>query len=299
MTGRRREPVLLYGVLLTAVGAFLAFTGSRDGNTATLIAGIVCLAFFGVSTIVLVAQRIGLIPGPGQRLVSRTGKDWAIPEVVRKGPKPTLSGEAREELERSIALLAAHGFFVPETPSAEQLEAAVADYGEPITASSVLSGVFSAPSYDPDLDIDRYTQNLRFHPLKMEQSSDVFERQMIDLRDLCDGALTIDDVTVDQSKFPIVRVAATVNGEPFESTYAGSNRWMSTVLIHDLAVIHERLELPSRLAAVNTEAGVYLTLLKRGAVEELAGAFTDEEDPGAQIFWMDDENFRYESGYPD
>ena len=47
---------------------------------------------------------------------------------------------------------------------------------------------------------------------------------MIDLVDLCDGALIVNDVTIDQSQFPVVTVSATVNDEPFESSYAGSNK---------------------------------------------------------------------------
>ena len=130
----------------------------------------------------------------------------------------------------------------------------------------------------------------------MEQSSGVIERQMIDLVDLCDGALIVDDVTIDQSKFPRVTVSATVNGESFESSYAGSNKWMSTVLIHDLAEVYEQLGLPTRLAAVNAESGMYLTRLERGAVEKLDATFTHGKDPAAGIFWIDDEQFRHESG---
>ena len=237
MTGRRREPVLLYSVLLTAVGVFLTITGSRDGNTGTLIIGIVCLLLFGLATIVLLAQRFGRLPSPatprsgsrwgGARSGSRLGRDWAVPIFVHEGPLPELNSEAKEELQRVIALLVDYGFFVPEAPSPEQLEAPAADYGEPVVLSSVLSSVFTAPSYHANFDIDRYTQNLHFHLWKMEQSSGVIERQMIDLVDLCDGALIVDDVTIDQSKFPRVTVSATVNGESFESSYAGSNKWMA------------------------------------------------------------------------
>ena len=298
VTGKRREPVLLYGVLLTAAGVFLTVTGSRNGDTLRLVVGIFSLLFFGLGTVVLIAQKFGLLATPVARPVarSRAGNAVAAQKRVYSGPLPELSSEAKIALASVVETLSAHGIFVPEVPSADQLEAPAAEYGEPIVLESVLGGAFSAPFYSPDFEIARYTGNLHVHPWKIEQMSEVIEQQVTDLVGLCGGALAVDDLAIDLSQSPRVSVSATVNGESFESVYTGAGKWMSTVLIHDLATVYERLGLPTRLAAISTEPSLYLTLLRRGAIEELEQTLNLEEDPAAQLHWIDDESFRFEAG---
>ena len=297
-SGKRREPVLLYGVALTAGGVFLTVTGVRNGDPLRLVVGIVGVLFFGLSTVALLAQKFGLLPNLQQRAVSRsrTRKARAASTFVYEAPRPELSSEAKEKLGNAVSLLAFYGVFGPEVPSVEQLEAAAADHGEPVVIDSVLSSVFSAPFYGVDFAIGRYTANLYMHSWKVEQTAEVIERQVTDLVELCNGELTVDDLEIDLSQSPLVTVSATVNSEQFESVYTGASKWVSTVLMNDLAKVYERLQLPTRLAALTPGSSLYLTLLERGAVEELEQAFSLTEDVTGQIAWIDDEAFRFEAG---
>lgn len=236
------------------------------------------------------------------QLVARARRSRRAPEpspATPSGPVPQptveLSLAGHRELARVVAVLAGAGVLAPDIPDPRQLSEAVADYGEPVTAESVLRAMAEADWYHPGFVALPYSANLAFHDSHTEQLPEVLQDQVRDLVRLAGEGLAgvtaiVEIGDPDGGRLPTtVRIA--VGGQERVLAYAGAAKYLSTELHVELARILRDRRTGRRLAWLWSDQGVWLSGLAEGGVErlnlELAGpavegwAWVDEQSPHA------------------
>lgn len=211
------------------------------------------------------------------------------------GPPPSppeLSAEGHRELARVVALLGAAGVLAPRVPDPADLGEAAADYGEPVTAETVLRAVAEAEWYHPGFVASEYSANLAFHDSHTEQLAGVLQDQVRDLVRLAGGGLT--DVTAvveigrPGSGGPVPTVIRlTVGGEERMLAYAGATKYLSTVLHVALAQVVRERGSGRRLAWLWSDQGVWLSGLADGGVEQLNAVLASPVTEGWS--WVDEQ----------
>lgn len=297
---KKRFSIEFWSCLVLAILAALIFVnGLFGGDRGDLVVGGLGALFFGFGAVVLGRSERGRPPPIPKKLKQshRAQGPTRSANATGSAKIEPLNEEDRQALERSIEMLAGVGMFAPQVPTASQLEAAAADNGPPVGLDLALSSLYDTPHYDESFSLDQYTDNLRFHPSKLEQTSETIGRQVGDLVELSNGTLVVRDLAIEfaADAGQLVTVTCALNGEPFEASYIGSHIWLSTVVFQQIALRYERLGLPTRFAAFSVESGMYLTLLERGSVEELSDELP-ESDPHWELVWADEERFAYEAG---
>lgn len=214
----------------------------------------------------------------------------------RASPPPAaLSAEGQQELARVVAALAAAGVLAPNTPDPAQLREAAADYGEPVTAESVLRAMNEADWYHPGFAASAYSANLAFHASHSEQLGHVLQTQVADLVRLAGEGLADVTAVVELDRpeggqvSTVIRLA--VGAEELSLVYAGAIKYLSTVLHVALAQILRDRGTGRRLAWLWGDQGVWLSGLADGGVERLntvlpgpateGWAWVDEQPPHA------------------
>lgn len=248
-----------------------------------------------------VAVGLGAVAWRSWRAAERTVRESApapspaaVPVPVAP-PPAALSAEGRRELARIVDVLAGAGVLAPEAPDPAQLSEAVADYGEPVTAVSVLGAIAEADHYHPGFPASDYSANLAFHASHTEQLPDVLQDQVHDLVRLAGDGLADVTAVVKVGSSETGRVPTTlrlaVGGQDRVLAYAGAHKYLSTVLHAALAQVLRERRTGHRLAWLWSDQGVWLFGLADGTVEslnrELAGppteawAWVDEQPPHA------------------
>ena len=280
---------------MALLSIFVLVDGLRTGDVSTTLLGGLSFLLFGVGSMALIAQQRGWVPSSYASKRATRAVDRPRPVATSPSESKLDPGE-RELLGRSIEMLAAEGVFVPEVPTSDQLEAATADYGPPVTMHSVISAVFSSTYYDAAFEEKRYDANLRQHSANVEQERSVIEQQVLDLVELSKGELIVEQLEVEFGDDALVTVACVLNGEEFEVSYLGANKWMSTVVLQQLAARYERLNLKTRFAAIAADDEIYLACLDRAAVKTLNRALAPKGGQYATWMWIDEESFLSEAG---
>ena len=269
---------------LNALGAFLVWTGFQENNWFGVIIGGICLAFFGLGALLVLWRRFGPAPKP-RPLVRRPLRE-----------SRAFTPDERAAFVRVHKALVKHGVFAPEAPSAQQLEAAAADYGGLAALDMPIDALFSTPVFDAEFDVTRYSANLKLQHSKVEQTPDVIASQITDIVALSQGALEATDIKVDYLNDTDVAVSYILNGTPMHVTYKGASKYMSTVLLHQLAVAYKRLDLGDKIAAIYSDANIYLTRLPEGSVEAITKELKIAPTATSIISWMDEPNQSFEAG---
>lgn len=300
---RKRLPFEVWACVgLSVLAVITLISGIQDGDRSDIAFAGFGLLFFGGGAVILSraelgkASRVGKAFRQSQRAQGPASSVRAVKARTQVAPE-RLSEADRQALEQAIEVLSRAGMFKPEVPVAAQLEAAAADFGPPVGLDLALTSVFDTAYYDESFLLERYAGNLRFQPSKLEQTSETIGLQMSDLVELSNGALDVRDLAIEfaPDASGLVTVTCMLNDEPFEVSYLGSHKYLSTVLFQQIALRYEQMGLPARFAAFWVDAGTYLTVLERGSVEELNGEFV-ESDPNWQLVWADEESFAHEAG---
>jgi hypothetical protein len=214
--------------------------------------------------------------------------------AVSATPAPTLSAPGRHELARLVATLGGAGLLVPRVPQPDELEEAVADWGEPVTVGAVLGALEETQYWRPTFRPGDHLAALAFHDSQVEQGSDAVTAQVGDLARLVADALDVRLAALEMREVGSVvstRVRLVLGGQEHRLDYAGHVKRLSTVLHVTVARALRassgtRPDRP-RLAWLWTDQGVWLAVLRRGmTVEQLNAEVGDQAERWS---WVDEE----------
>lgn len=215
------------------------------------------------------------------------------PAAHHTGPLPELSPRRQGEVRRLVRVMASHALFAPDVPDPRLLFSAVAERDEPVKPDVVLDALWEAGYYHPGVDPTQWLGNLVMHVSKGEQDE---SQQVADLARLAGDALDIRDVAVRRSAMPgaprasRVEVSMTVNGEPVTLGYVGHNKYLSTLVHHELAGKLRAGGSGKRLAALWVpDQGVWLSVLADGTIEKLNAELKLGPRADCAWSWMDEE----------
>ena len=196
----------------------------------------------------------------------------ASPPPRRAPPELTLARQAA--VRKTVAIMAEHGVFAPDTPDPALLYAGAADMDESVKPDTILTVLEEASYYHPDTDPAAWMANLVMHDSKAEQDETA---QIADLVRLAGGRLDVADLRIEHGaetgrRIPLT-VAMTVNGEAVTLSYAGDVKYLSTHIHHALATRLDAANSGLRFAWLWTDQGAWISVLPDGTVEALNAAF--------------------------
>jgi hypothetical protein len=199
------------------------------------------------------------------------------PQPVAPPPRrapPELTPARQAAVRKTVAIMAEHGVFAPDTPDPALLYAGVADMDESVKPDTILTVLEEASYYHPDADPAAWMANLVMHDSKAEQDE---AAQIADLVRLAGGGLAVSDLRIQHgtetgSRIPVT-VAMTLNGEAVTLRYAGDVKYLSTHIHHALATRLDAADSGLRFAWLWTDQGAWISVLPGGAVEALNAAF--------------------------
>ena len=269
-TLHRRYPALLYLVLGAVLTAFIPFPPETKVGVRL---------FFSLLVWLMISLALWQIAGIHRLLrdipaMFRRQPPAAPPlSLHHKGSPPVLSAARQANVRRTVAAMAEHGVFAPETPDPALLYAGVADMDESVKPDTILTALEEASSYHADADPAAWMANLVMHDSKAEQDE---AAQIADLARLAKGGLAVRDIRVDHGaetnrRIPVT-IAMTVNGEAVALAYAGDGKYLSTHIHHALATRLDAAKTGHRFAWLWTDQGAWISALPNGAVEALNAA---------------------------
>ncbi|KQZ64361.1 hypothetical protein ASD67_07690 [Sphingopyxis sp. Root1497] len=215
------------------------------------------------------------------------------PPIVPRAPPPDLSPARKAAVRKTVAVLAAHDLFAPETPDPALFFPGVADMDESVKPDTVLAALGELDHYHPGTDPARFMANLAMLDAKTEQDPDYLRGQIADLERLADGALRISDVVIDAVWPPAerimpVRISLTVNGAPLTIAYDGDVKYASSHIQHALALHLDAAKAGRRFAWLWTDQGAWIAALPDGAVEALNAALKLKPQGRCVWEWVSD-----------
>lgn len=210
------------------------------------------------------------------------------------GAAPELSPARQAQVRKAVRILTEAGIF-QSGPDPALLNASAAECDEPIKPTTIFAALIEADYYHPGFVPSSCMANLVLHETQVEQPEDYLVEQIADLARLSRGALSIADVSVEQSwradKVTVdTLVTMTVNGEPVTLAYPGDDKYLSTVIHHDLATRLRALSNCRRFAWLWDDGGPWISCLAEGAVEQLNDAFKLGPKSLYQWTWIDAES---------
>lgn len=215
------------------------------------------------------------------------------PPIVPRAPPPDLSPARKAAVRKTVAVLAEHGLFAPETPDPVLFFPGVADMDESVKPDTVLAALGELGHYHPGTNPARFMANLAILDAKTEQDPDYLRGQIADLDRLAGGALQIADVAIDAVWPPAerimpVRIALTVNGAPLTITYDGDVKYASSHIQHALALHLDAAKAGRRFAWLWTDQGAWIAALPDGAVDKLNAALKLKPQSRCVWEWVSD-----------
>lgn len=215
------------------------------------------------------------------------------PPIVPRAPPPDLSPARKTAVRKTVAVLAAHDLFAPETPDPALFFPGVADMDESVKPDTILAALGELGHYHPGTDPARFMANLAMLDSKTEQDPDYLRGQIADLYRLAGGALQIADVAIDAVWPPAerimpVRIALTVNGAPCTIAYDGDVKYASSHIQHALALHLDAAKAGRRFAWLWTDQGAWIAALPDGAVEALNAALKLKPQGRCVWEWVSD-----------
>lgn len=210
-----------------------------------------------------------------------------------RAPPPDLSPARKTAVRKTVAVLAAHDLFAPETPDPALFFPGVADMDESVKPDTILAALGELGHYHPGTDPARFMANLAMLDSKTEQDSAYLRGQIADLDRLAGGALQIADVAIDAVWPPAerimpVRIALTVNGAPLTIAYDGDVKYASSHIQHALALHLDAAKAGRRFAWLWTDQGAWIAALPDGAVEALNAALKLKPQGRCVWEWVSD-----------
>ena len=290
----RRSPVAVYlwaGALCVIV-LFSVVPFSRD---TTVIGKMVFIAIMWVLLSFFAAAIAWTIQGAAQlaRWIGGQGQAPAAKPLRHTGPLPELSAGKQAQVRRAIKLLSEAGIF-RDTLDPAMLYPGIAERESPVKPDIIFEALSEVDYYHPDFDATPYRANLVLHETQVEQPEHYLAQQIADLARLSGGALAIADVSVEQSRRADARtvdtrIAMTVNGAPVTLAYPGDDKYLSTVIHHDLATRLRALDTGQRFAWMWSDGGPWISCLADGVVDRLNDAFKLKPSAPCRWEWIDSE----------
>jgi hypothetical protein len=253
------------GLVVSGYFLYLALGPGSLGNPWPLT-GLAVVALVGFSTVAVrhrraaKAARAERESGPvgGWRVTPRVPDAGPVPVGVPAPPAPErssppeLSVGGRAELARVVGVLDRAGLFRPRPPRPVDLMEAVADAGEPVTAATVLSGLWEIEYWHPEAD-PAPMRALAFHDSHVEQLEDTLREQVADLARLTDTEITVEHLEVGERR---TELTLAVVGKALPLSWASHPKYLSTVL--HAAVARALPEVP--LAWTWSDQGAWLAV---------------------------------------
>ncbi|WP_353204256.1 hypothetical protein [Sphingomonas sp.] len=288
----RRSPVVVYAIV-GAILAVIAFAyvpfppGVKPLSQAFVALLLWVFASCCVTGVAWAIETVALLA----RWIGGKGKAPAARPLRHAGPLPELSAGKQPQVRRAVKLLSEAGIFREKLDPA-MLYPGVAEREARVKPDIVFEALVEATYYHPDFDAAPYRANLVLHETQVEQPEAYLIAQIADLARLSGGALAIADIAVEQARRADTRtvdtrIAMTVNGEPVTLAYPGEDKYLSTVLHHDLATRLRALDTGQRLEWRWTDAGPWISCLADGDVERLNEAFTLKPSTPCRWEWID------------
>lgn len=290
----RRSPVAVY-LLAGALCATVLFSVVPFSRDTTVIGKMVFVVIMWVLLSFFAAAIFWTVEGVTQlaRWIGGKGDAPAAKPLRHTGPLPELSAGKQAQVCRAIKLLTEAGIF-RATLDPAMLYPGVAERDAPVKPDIIFEALSEAAYYHPDFDAAPYGANLVLHETQVEQPESYLAQQIADLARLSGGALVIGDVSVEQvrragTRTVDTRIAMTVNGAPVTLAYPGDDKYLSTVIHHDLATRLRALDTRQRFAWMWGDAGPWISCLADGAVDALNDAFKLTPTAPCRWEWIDAE----------
>ncbi|MCD2190332.1 hypothetical protein [Actinomycetospora soli] len=248
------------GLVVSGYFLHLAFGPGSLGEPWPLL-GLAVVALVGFSIVAVRhrraanAARAARESGPvgGWRPAPVVPDVGSVPVPAERPAPPDLSPEGRAELARVVGILDRAGLFRPRTPRPVDLMEAVADAGEPVTASSVLSASWEGGYYHPDFEPDAHLAALAFHESHVEQLEDDLREQVADLARLTGTPIRVEHLAVSGRR---TELTLALVGKDLPLSWASHPKYLSTVL--HVAVARALPEV--RLAWTWSDQGAWLAV---------------------------------------
>ena len=290
----RRRPVVgyaIFGAILAVIAfAYVPFPpGVKPLSKAFVALLLWVFASCCVTGVAWAIETVALLA----RWIGGNGNAPAARSLRHTGPLPELSAGKQAQVRRAVKLLTEAGIFRERLDPA-MLYPGVAEREAPVKPDVLFEALVEAAYYHPDFDAAPCGANLVHHETQVEQPETYLVAQIADLARLSGGALAIADVAVEQSRRADTRtvdtrIAMSVNGEPVTLDYPGDDKYLSTVLHHDLATRLRVLDTGQRLAWLWTDAGPWISCLADGEVERLNDAFKLKPTAPCRWEWIESE----------
>jgi len=117
------------------------------------------------------------------------------PPIVPRAPPPDLSPARKAAVRKTVAVLAEHGLFAPETPDPALFFPGVADMDESVKPDTILTALWELDYYHPGTRPKRFMANLVMLDSKTEQEPAYLRKQVEDLARI--AGVSISELTVD------------------------------------------------------------------------------------------------------